>query len=85
MTKCEKCLYRKNCQFLATHKNTTVEGCTAFESENNLKTEAIKEFVSNFLGVLARYESAFIETQDWSARNTIIQVRNELKKMVGDS
>lgn len=45
---CEKCLYRKNCQFLATHKKVDVEGCTAFESEEDLrvsvKTEAYKEF-----------------------------------------
>lgn len=44
MIKCEKCLYRKNCQFLATHKKTTVEGCTAFASESDLKAEAVKEF-----------------------------------------
>ena len=44
MIKCEKCLYRKNCQFLATHKNTIVEGCTAFESENDLRIAAAKEF-----------------------------------------
>lgn len=31
MSKCEKCLYSKNCQFLAAHKNADVEGCTAFE------------------------------------------------------
>lgn len=46
---CEKCLYRKNCQFLATHKKAEVAGCTAFVSEDdyraNIKAEAIKEFV----------------------------------------
>lgn len=26
MDKCEKCLYKKNCQFLATHKRAIVEG-----------------------------------------------------------
>lgn len=44
MIKCEECLYRKNCQFLASHKKTAVEGCTAFKSESGLKAEAIKEF-----------------------------------------
>ena len=44
MIKCEKCLYRKNCQFLLTHKKTTVEACSAFESENDLKAETRKEF-----------------------------------------
>ena len=48
MIKCEKCLYRKNCQFLKTHKKTTVEGCTAFESESRLKAEAVKEFAEAY-------------------------------------
>lgn len=38
---CEKCLYRKNCQFLASHKNSVkngeVTGCTAFESADRYK------------------------------------------------
>jgi hypothetical protein len=42
---CNKCLYKKNCQFLAKHRKTIVEGCTAFESENKVRAEAIKEFV----------------------------------------
>lgn len=29
--KCEKCLYRANCQFLAKHKSAEVEVCTAFK------------------------------------------------------
>lgn len=45
---CKNCLYRKNCQFLAKHKNAVVENCTAFKSEveyiANIKSEAIKEF-----------------------------------------
>jgi hypothetical protein len=88
MIKCEKCLYRKNCQFLATHKNTTVEGCTAFESESALKAEVVKEFAERFEAILATYECTFIETQNWSARNTILQViqelRNLVKEMVGE-
>jgi hypothetical protein len=30
--KCETCLYNKNCQFLAKHKNTIVEGCSAYKN-----------------------------------------------------
>lgn len=45
---CEKCLSRTNCQFLATHKNVIVDGCTAFKSEEQyvarIKLEAMKEF-----------------------------------------
>ncbi len=31
--KCNKCLYKKNCQFLLKHKNAVVSGCTAFKDE----------------------------------------------------
>ena len=45
---CGKCLYKKNCQFLATHKKVVVEGCTAFESEEEfkakIKLEGCREF-----------------------------------------
>ena len=45
---CEKCLSRTNCQFLGTHKNVSVEGCTAFRDEEEyvakIRAEAIKEF-----------------------------------------
>ena len=40
---CEKCLYKKNCQFLAKHKQSAVDGCTAFESEAALKAEVARE------------------------------------------
>jgi hypothetical protein len=43
MDKCEKCLYKENCQFLATHKRTIIEGCTAFKSEAELRAEMVRE------------------------------------------
>jgi hypothetical protein len=43
MDKCEKCLYKENCQFLATHKRAIVEGCTAFKSEADLRAEVARE------------------------------------------
>lgn len=43
MERCEKCLYRKNCQYLAKHKTTEVSGCTAFWSEADFKSEIAKE------------------------------------------
>ena len=43
MIKCETCIYRKNCQFLATHKKAIVEDCTVFESEAELKKETAEE------------------------------------------
>jgi hypothetical protein len=30
--KCETCLYNKNCQFLAKHRNTIVENCSAYKN-----------------------------------------------------
>lgn len=30
--KCETCLYNKNCQFLAEHRNTIVEDCSAYKN-----------------------------------------------------
>ena len=43
MDKCEKCLYKENCQFLATHKGAIVEGCTAFKSEADLRADMVRE------------------------------------------
>ncbi len=43
MDKCEKCLYKENCQFLATHKRAIIEGCTAFKSEAELRAEVARE------------------------------------------
>ena len=32
IVKCETCLYNRNCQFLATHKNAVIEGCTVYKN-----------------------------------------------------
>jgi hypothetical protein len=38
---CDKCLYRKNCQFLfnTRKRKTEVAGCTAFKSEADMEME----------------------------------------------
>jgi len=36
MDKCEKCLYKENCQFLATHKGAIVADCTAYKDAANV-------------------------------------------------
>lgn len=41
---CDKCLYKKNCQFLAKHKQSSVDGCTAFESEKDFRADVIEEY-----------------------------------------
>ena len=43
MDKCEKCLYKENCQFLAIHKGAIVERCTAFKSEADLRAGMVRE------------------------------------------
>lgn len=83
MIKCEKCLYRKNCQFLATHKNTTVEGCTAFKSESDLKAEAFKEFAD--LAIKKIYENVTpIPQQRYLVKMCIEEIENTKKEMVGE-
>ena len=42
---CEKCLYKDNCQFLAKHNKSTVDGCTAFKSATDLKSEFAMEII----------------------------------------
>lgn len=43
MELCEKCLYRKNCQYLARHKSSNISGCTVFRSEADFKNEIARE------------------------------------------
>lgn len=33
---CETCLYNQNCQFLAKHPKTIVDGCTAYKDATNM-------------------------------------------------
>lgn len=49
--KCETCLYNKNCQLLAKHKNVIVEDCTAYKNitdTKELRTNRLSE-AYNFL------------------------------------
>ena len=43
--KCETCLYNRNCQFLATHRNTAVEGCTAYKNAADVVSREVFEQV----------------------------------------
>lgn len=49
------------------------------------RTEAIKEVADKLETELAHLEEYFIEAQDWSARNTVLQVISKIKEMVGDT
>jgi hypothetical protein len=83
MIKCEKCLYRKNCQFLATHKNTIVEGCTAFESENDLRIEAAKEFADLAIKRICENVTP-IPQQRYLIKMCIEEIENTKKEMAGE-
>lgn len=41
MAKCETCIYRRNCQFIAKHGASDITGCTAYYDESDIKREAI--------------------------------------------
>ena len=62
--KCEKCLYRKNCQFIAKDYKVPTYACecTAFESEEEFKAkvkfEAIKEFAERLKAISHPYAPA---------------------------
>lgn len=76
MVKCEKCLYRKNCQFLSKSKKAIVEDCTVFKSEEELKSEAIKEFA----------ERLKVKTS-WCFSEVFVhkEINNLVKEMTGET
>ena len=78
---CEKCLYRKNCQFLLKHKKTVVEDCSAFESENKIKAEAIKEFAEM---ITNRASAIQVGNISWVWQISQDDIDNLVKEMVGE-
>lgn len=52
---CEKCLYRGNCQFLASNKKSVVESCTAFKSESEVRAEVIEEYRKKVYAKMGKY------------------------------
>ena len=59
--KCEKCLYRKNCQFLAKYKKADVDGCTAFESEKDMRWRIAREIFADI-----EKHRRKVQSSDWS-------------------
>ena len=45
--KCETCLYNKNCQFLAKHRNTIVKDCSAYKNAADVVEVVHGEWVKN--------------------------------------
>lgn len=63
--------------------------CEHFKNVNQIKAEAIKELDDKFGLCLAGYENAYIEEQNWCARNTVSALTFEfmdiVKEVVGDA
>lgn len=76
---CEKCLYRSNCQFLATHKKSVVKSCTVFRSEADFKTEIAMDVIDEFKN-LTRQSLLDYGLYLVAFKNAIAYAEVELKK-----
>lgn len=85
---CEKCLYRKNCQFLAKHKGVIVTDCTAFNDEEelkaNIKAEAVKEYINKAKEEMLNFAKIEINEHYYYLVGTSF-FDNLLKETVGDA
>lgn len=86
---CKKCLYKKNCQFLAKHKKAVVEGCTSFLSEDEykamIKAEVIKEFAERVKEKSSKLEmvcGGALVKRDYTIDEKILN--NLAKEMAGE-
>lgn len=61
MIKCETCIYRKNCQFLATHKKAVVVDCETYSSEADLKNEITKEIFAALEAGIKAYRAESVK------------------------
>lgn len=61
--KCEKCIYRKNCQFIASHKFAYVHGqiseCTAFEDESQAYKDGYNAALKDFADALKNHDCSY--------------------------
>ena len=83
MAKCEKCLYRKNCQFLLKSKKSIVEDCSVFKSEDQIKSEARKEFVNMVKQRMHENVSAPTSGQGYLMKKFSELLDNLVKEMEG--
>jgi len=81
---CKNCLYRKNCQFLAKHKNAAVENCTAFKSEAEYAAEIKKYVVKEFLEHMANEYSNFDEQHEIITYDNLINAVNDFVDKAGN-
>ena len=61
---CEKCLYRKNCQFLAKRKPCKVEDCTAFKSEKELIADTVLKYSEKVYQLIFGFVGEKLSEQD---------------------
>lgn len=52
--KCKGCIYRKNCQYLAKHNPSGIDGCTAYKSEADFKREVACELFDEIMQAIEK-------------------------------
>ena len=77
---CEKCLYRKNCQFLLKHKKAVVAGCTSFYSEEDLRKEAAREIFDAIDKIIYKY----LDDKDYSDGEMVYDINQIKDRYVGE-
>lgn len=86
--KCENCIYRKNCQFLAKHKKAKVSGCTAFVSEADFvkkaKAEAVREFAEKLKEQAVECDVDFNYSKACHIKNIEVVEAKEIDKLVNE-
>lgn len=94
--KCEKCLYRKNCQFISKHhkfiseykkavieKSVIVTECTAFENEEEFKAKIKDEAIKEFAERLIDKAEHIATWSDGELAITISEIEDTAKELVG--
>lgn len=63
-------------------RDTIVKMKQCIGVKKEVEADAVKKFTDKLFNELAGYENMFDELQDWSARNTVLQLTHALKKLV---
>ncbi len=91
MALCERCLYKGNCQYLARHKKTVVEDCTAFNNASDFVKLHYGEWIArdrnsiSKRGRVIRYATYKCSIcRKWNGRHTPNYCPNCGSKMVGE-
>ena len=66
-------------------RDTIVKMKQCIGVKKEVEADAVKKFTDKLFNELAGYENMFDELQDWSARNTVLQLTHALKKFVDNN